>query len=872
MKKPHCLFLLTILISLCHTQAQDMTKTIATRFSKMWFHAPQEKVYLHTDKAYYSAGEDIWFSAHLVNATTHKPDTRSRFVYVELIDRADSVLTRIKLKRENNGFAGKMAIPAELAADEYILRAYTYWMQNAGSDFFFYKKIMIGNQIDDRIKMDYSFGTPANGSIPLTLTFTNTFGFPISEKPVSVSRAKARRRAASKITDKSGKINIEIPFDSTLRSQSKIIEVSMNQPGLRFKRKITPPNPTGSFDIQFFPESGVLLDNQLQTIGFKAIGSNGLSVDIEGKLFNNQNEELGFFRSIHKGMGKLVLRTLPGEAYYALVKTAEGFEKKVQLPATSSNGIVLHITSNRGRSFYQLFNQSPLPNDSLYLMIHSRGVIYLVLPLIHAEGQFSENFLPAGICSFSVIDSQGNTYCERLHFIRNFSLPSVDMQTNKSTYGKREAVELNFSLRKPDHSPLVGNFSLSVTDNILVQRDSLNDNILTYLLLSSDLKGYVENPQEYFKDNSPATREKTDVLMLTQGWRRFNTADVLKASYPQNEFYMEIGQTISGKVLNLFNKPAKNNDIILLSGYKNFISTTKTDTAGQFLFDGFEFPDSTNIILKAKSKTKVVDVEIIPDPDRFPLPYNKLALQPARPDKLVRDEYLQHSKEKYYTEGGMMVVNLDEFTVSAEAKTASNDYFYSGMADHQFSGEKLEEMTGQQIFDIISRFPGVQVNGDEISIRGGGTPLFVIDGIETSAIEDVKYLNVSDIEDISLFRGPSASIFGSRGGNGVIAIALKRGTVNQRPTPPSLAHIQPLGFQKPAFFYVPKYEVDSMLKSSTPDLRTTIYWQPLVLTNELGNVRIQFYTADKANHYQVELEGVGKDGEICRFTAILRRE
>jgi hypothetical protein len=745
-------------------------------------------------------------------------------------------------------------------------------MQNAGPDFFFHKKVLIGNQIDDRIKMDYSFGAPVNGSIPLTLTFTNTFGFPVSEKPVTINEGKLRRRAGNRITDISGRISFDIPLDTTRSNRSKMIEVTMTQPGIRFSRKITLPDDTGTFDIQFFPESGVLLDNQLQTIGFKAIGSNGLAVEVEGQVFNNQGDELSSFHSIHKGMGKLILRTFPGEEYYAMVKTTDGIEKKIQLPATSSNGVVLHISSNRGRTYYQLFNQTPLPNDSLYLMIHSRGVVYLVLPLNNAEGQFAESFLPAGICSYSVIDSLGNTYCERLHFIRNFSLPAVEMQTNKSSYGKREAVELSFSLLKPDQSPLAGSFSLSVTDNKLVRRDSINDNILTYLLMSSDLKGYIEEPQEYFKDNSAATREKTDALMLTQGWRRFNTADLVKAKYPRNDFYMEIGQSVSGKVLNLFNKPARNNDIILLSSYKNHISTTKTDSAGQFLFEGFEFPDSTSIILKAKSKAKVVDVEIIPDSDRFPATYNKVALQPTRPDKLVSDEYLQHSKEKYYTEGGMLVVNLDEFTVSANAKTASNDYYYSGMADHQFSGEKLDEMAGLQLFDIISRFPGVQVNGDEISIRGGGTPLFVIDGIETTEVEDIKYLNVSDIDDISLFRGPSASIFGSRGGNGVIAIALKKGAVNERPTPPSLAHVQPLGFQKPAAFYVPKYEVDSILKSGTPDLRTTIYWQPSVVTDAQGKVQVSFYTADKANQYHVELEGVGNDGEISRFNAILRRE
>lgn len=852
--------------------AQNLTKTIATRFSKLWFHAPQEKVYLHTDKAYYSAGDDIWFSAYIVNAATHKPDTRSRFVYVELIDRTDSVLVRVKLRREDWGTAGKISIPVHLAADEYVLRAYTYWMQNTGNDFFFHKRIMIGNQIDDRIKLDYSFGTPGNGYVPLTMTFSNTFGFPESDKAVIINQGIQRRPVLMKNTDKSGKITVNLPIDTAIKQQQKIIEVSMTQPGIRFNRKIALPESNTTFDIQFFPESGVLLDNQLQTIGFKAIGRNGLAVEVEGSIFNNLGEEISTFRSFHRGMGKLVLRTFPGEQYYALVKTENGLKKKVQLPSTSSNGIALHLTSNRGRSYYKLLNQSVLSSDSLYLMIHSRGVVYLVLPLNQAEGQFSESFLPAGISSYSVIDSLGNIYCERLHFVRNFSHALVDMQSHKISYGKREPVELSFKLLKPDQSPLAGNFSLSVTDQRLVQGDSINDNILTYLLLSSDLKGYIEQPQEYFKDNSAATREKTDALMLTQGWRRFNTADMIKARYTPNEFYLEAGQTVTGKVLNLFNKPARNNDIIMLSGYKNYISTTKTDTAGNFLFDGFEFPDSTNIILKAKSKSKLVDVEIKPEPDQFPPSNHKVPLRSIRGDKLVSDEYLQLSKEKYYIEGGMMVVNLDEFTVSANANNNPTDYFYSGMADHQFSGEKLEDMVGLQIFDIIARFPGVQVLGDEISIRGGGMPLFVIDGIETTEIEDVKYLNVSDIEDISLFRGPSASIFGSRGGNGVIAIALKKGAVNERPTPPSLAHIQPLGFQKPASFYVPKYEVDSILRSNTPDLRTTIYWQPSVIPDEHGNVRVSFFTADKANNYRVEIEGVGKGGVISRFTAILRRE
>ena len=238
-------------------------------------------------------------------------------------------------------------------------------------------------------------------------------------------------------------------------------------------------------------------------------------------------------------------------------------------------------------------------------------------------------------------------------------------------------------------------------------------------------------------------------------------------------------------------------------------------------------------------------------------------------------DYLLVSKEKYYNDGGMLMVNLDEFTVNADARKtkASETRFYSGMADNEFTAEKLEQYPGYSIFDILSMTPGVVVSGETISIRGSqGNPLFMVDGIETDRIEDISYLNSSDIENISVFKGANTAIFGSKGGNGVVAIELKKGVVRQAQTPPSLAHIMPLGFQKPAEFYVPKYEVDSIRNLSRSDLRTTIYWNPSVVTDASGNCQLKFYTADRANQYNVELEGIGPKGEICRFSAVIRRE
>ena len=287
----------------------DFATTIATRFSKIWSIVPQEKLYLHTDKPYfYSAGEDIWFRAHLVSAATHQPNTKSQFVYVELIDKSDSVITRIKTKRNPLGAAGKIAIAPEIAPGEYMIRAYTYWMQNATPDFFFHKKIYIGNLIDDRVQIKYKFGQVENEKIPLTITFTNTFSKPLAGKTVAIKHnwTRKNRKISNFVTNQQGDIFVLLNTDSTTNIK-KILEVSLNEPGIKFNRKIQVPDNSHDFDVQFFPESGTFLNDNFQTIAYKAIGTDGLSTDVSGKIFNQKDEEISEFNTFHKGDRKSVV-------------------------------------------------------------------------------------------------------------------------------------------------------------------------------------------------------------------------------------------------------------------------------------------------------------------------------------------------------------------------------------------------------------------------------------------------------------------------------------------------------------------------------------------------------------------------------------
>jgi len=112
----HFLFFLLIALFLysksvnAQAPVPTFSDQIINSFSEQYMNLLQEKVYLQTDKPYYSAGEDIWFKAYLLNSTTLENSTLSKFVYVELIDKRDSVLYRVKIKNDMFGFSGHITL------------------------------------------------------------------------------------------------------------------------------------------------------------------------------------------------------------------------------------------------------------------------------------------------------------------------------------------------------------------------------------------------------------------------------------------------------------------------------------------------------------------------------------------------------------------------------------------------------------------------------------------------------------------------------------------------------------------------------------------------------------------------------------------
>ena len=126
-------------------------------FARMYANSLQEKVYLMTDKPYYSAGERIWMRGWVVDAVSHTGQTPTNYLYVDLVDAGDNLIQRIKIKRDATGFNNAIDLPSNIKAGSYSLVAYTRWQTNWSEDFFFRRRIEIGNSIDDVVMHEVSY-------------------------------------------------------------------------------------------------------------------------------------------------------------------------------------------------------------------------------------------------------------------------------------------------------------------------------------------------------------------------------------------------------------------------------------------------------------------------------------------------------------------------------------------------------------------------------------------------------------------------------------------------------------------------------------------------------------------------------------------
>ena len=865
--------LLGVLLYFSSLSAQTMQDTIIANFSLME-RIPKEKLYLHLDKPFYGAGEKIWFKGYLVNATTHQDNSQSNFIITELINRSDSIVERKKIRRDSLGFHNAFTLPATLPAGDYYLRGYSNWMLNEDPDFFFSRNIKIGNSIDNTIVSSIEYQQEDDTHYTAKIKFTSNVQAVFENTTIKylyLENGKIKNKGKKK-TDENGWISISLP---DLKSPAaRRIEVEFDDPQYIYKRTFYLPVFTNDFDVKFFPEGGALLSIPHQNVAFKVQGADGFSKEVEGFLFNSKGDTLTNFRSEHNGMGIFTMNPVDNETYYVTARTNDSITKRFDLPAIEPKGISIAMSHYKQEIRYEIQKTEATEwPQKLFLLAHTRGKLAILQPINPERtfGKMNDSLFTEGITHFMLIDQQGNALSERLVFVPDHKPNQWQITADQPTYGKREKVSLQIAAKDNEGNPVEGTFSVSITDRKSIQPDSLADNILSNLLLTSDLKGYVEDPAYYFLNQDARTLRSIDYLMMTHGWRRHKMENVLRTPSLNFTNYIEKGQTISGRIMGFFGANVKKGPICVLAPKYNIIATTETDEKGQFIVNT-SFRDSTTFLVQARTKKGFAGVDILMDPPQYPVATHKAPYFNGA--ATFMEDYLMNTRDQYYMEGGMRVYNLKEVTVTAKRERPSSKSIYTGGINTYTVEEDRLQGYGQTAFDAASRLPSVTItNGSEIHIRNNSEPaIIVIDDIVYEDASDIlKDIQVSDMSSISLLRGADAVILGPRASGGAVVITLK--DPRNLPARPAQGIITytPLGYSESVEFYHPTYDTPEKKNAQRSDFRSTVYWNPELRLDAEGKATIEYYTPDSTAPEDIIIEGVDKNGKVCRFLQTINK-
>jgi len=652
------------------------------------------------------------------------------------------------------------------------------------------------------------------------------------------------------------------------------------------------PERQHQIDLAFLPEGGFLLAGQSNVVGIKAIDESGKGISVEGRILNRDGKIVSTFATRYRGMDTIHFTPLHKESYRVEIEAHPEFDYEIS--DIKKEGIKLEYVSES--KFELLFRGTTnskrfLGKDYFFAIMHRGQVIY-------QQGFFqgekdipikvNRAILPGGINRFVLLDDQLKPISERLFFVKKDELHRIDISSDKAYYKTRSEVQLELFDELEINGGSLSSLSIAVVDEKSLSENGPEMNIHSWLLIDSELKGNIECPSDYFKDDEAISSEsKLDLLMLTHGWCKYIWNEIPDSDEPV-DLNEEEGFSLSGNVIKNYSKQAVVNGKVALALYNNeyFLKhETRTDEKGMFSFDYLTFVDSASVYLQAwnergKSFSRVEINPLFKDGPTISRTYlPKSDVTPDIPKELQRQQYLNEmALQEYIMKTGSFFIEEVEVVAKKGDGIDRKMYFKPSsslkvtMADYSYP-DVFKYLQGRVAGLTVSYIQGEYGLEAQIRIRRFGSThgstdvLFLLNGMPVSK-ETIQYLPLCDIDVIDVLKSVGeTAIFGITGANGVIAVYTKWGMSDEEynANPVGIISEKIFGYSAYREFYSPAYTLENM-DTERPDHRITLYWNPYI-TAENGKASVSFFTSDDMARYKIFVEGITLNGEICLGTA-----
>ena len=786
---------------------------------------PQEKVYLHFDNTGYYLGETMWFAAYVVTAPQLRPTQMSKVLYVELLTPEGRIVETKKLKIEGGRCHGEFALTSPLlVAGFYEVRAYTRVMLNWEGSYY-------------------------------------TRVFPVFDRPEEPGQY------AMKIT--------RYP-----RSQ-RVPEERAAAPDYK------------SLNLSFYPEGGELVEGIPGRVAFKAVDDEGRSVAVSGTVYDSEGDPVATLETQHCGMGSFT--HTPGDEPSRVEITYNGKTHRYTLPEAKAAGYTLRVDNSSGDSLHIKIRRSQNHKGGwVGLTVSCRGIAH-AFEVADLRGQeeadlhLSKADFPAGVQQITLFTPAGEVLGERLAYHqRDDQQLHITVDGQKSSYRPYEKITLPLHVTDAEGSPVATTLSVSVRDAGTEIPTHYAGTLSTNLLLESDVKGYIEDIGYYFEADDAEHRAALDLLLLVQGWRRYEWrqqagVEPFEPAHRVEEGIMVQGQVYDYRLLGVRAKAGVELSVWAYSELTNSRGHCFTDSLGRFTFlsdsdiwgknDLVIQTQITNKRGKKKNAPYLVELDRYFSPTARSLNVEETELAEKSLSAITYTDETYDLPDTLVSElpDSIKVHNLGEVEVKARKLMASQR-----PAIEYVVAEEVDKMIDTQVRDyadnivdflrrtnpyFLDRYMYV-MDPETLRLklihdcfyRGRRVHFLLRDevykfcGDNWNGLNCVETIPLRSIERIQITENMDSVV--------IRLIPYPDDKYKYEKPGYRLTRLQ--GYSIPAEFYHADYS--HVVLPDEADYRRTLYWNPALATDSLGRAYIDFYNNSNTTHPRIEAETLTPDG------------
>ncbi|MBS2101215.1 MG2 domain-containing protein, partial [Carboxylicivirga linearis] len=681
-----------------------------------------EKVFVQTDRPIYLPGETLWFNAFIINAATQELNQTEVVLHVELLNPNKSIFLKEMFKIENGLAAGQLELKENTKPGKYYLVAYTNWMRNAGSEYYFSKEIIVSGEGE----RSHSTGISAS-------------------------------------SQQNNKLANEIGEVSEVKQQ---------------------------LQIEFYPEGGDLVAGISSKVAFEVRDALGMPQSFNGILVDDKGQIVTAAKTMWRGKGVFTLTPETNKQYFIKEVGQSDSLQTYPLSDALSEGLAMTVVDQdiENPLTITVSKSGSIADTTLFLLATQNGKVKDAL-IINMSGretlttELAKTEFNSGIVQLTLFDQNQMARAERLVFIKKEDALNIAINEDKLPEGSRDSVLLTMLVTSSDGDPVEGNFSIAVTDATRVPDKAYGSaNINQYLSLYSDLPGLKLNDPILFEDTGESNF-KSELLMLTNGWRRYQWEEVLTDSLTIPDYLEEPGIYVKGKVTSLWGKDnvPKGAEVTMIAGNVFDSYNDKLDENGEFTFIMHDFYDSKKVTFQTKNqkgKKKDFEIDILTNYQSDTIDqFDYLGQANSNDISLVNidihdiqisQDVLQKELNRVVVEDTFMVttdVSIKEVDVSAESKKSTKAQMNEkyGVPNSSIGKIKVEELMEENsrydgLFSLIyEAFPDLRiskynVDKNEIEFKKANTHGFKFGtsgGLSNYNVNSEEHTDIQVIPEIS---------------------------------------------------------------------------------------------------------------------------